>query len=153
MLRLYAYLASMAPTSLRREEGQTLVEYALIIVTIAIVGLGIAWFQLRRTQRRWRRLPAAERGWRRLALAAGRAGVAQRPAETIYEYSGWLEEQIPSRVPEIKVIADGKVWQAYSGRSTSTSVAGAIERAWQRLQMPFLRMTIRHWVRNLLRRD
>jgi Flp pilus assembly pilin Flp len=36
MLRLYAYLASVAPTSLRREEGQTLVEYALIIAVLSI---------------------------------------------------------------------------------------------------------------------
>ena len=46
MLRLYAYLTSLAPTSLRREEGQTLVEYALIIVTISI-GVTVAMTFLR----------------------------------------------------------------------------------------------------------
>jgi Flp pilus assembly pilin Flp len=44
MLRLYAYLAASMPTSLRREEGQTLVEYALIIAVLSIgliVALGV----------------------------------------------------------------------------------------------------------------
>jgi Flp pilus assembly pilin Flp len=46
MLRLYAYLASVMPTSLRREEGQTLVEYALIIAVLSI-GLIVALSFLR----------------------------------------------------------------------------------------------------------
>jgi pilus assembly protein Flp/PilA len=44
MVRLYAYLTSLVPTSLRREEGQTLVEYALIIAVLSIgliVALGV----------------------------------------------------------------------------------------------------------------
>lgn len=124
----------------------------LIFVALALLALGVIWFQVRRVQRGWRGLPPGERSWRRLALAAGRAGVAQRPAETIYEYAGWLEDQIPSRRPEIKVIADGKVWQSYSGRPVGFSAANAIERAWERLRLPFLWLTLRHWIRNLLRR-
>ena len=46
MLRLYAYLTSLVPTSLRREEGQTLVEYALIIAVLSI-GLIVALTVLR----------------------------------------------------------------------------------------------------------
>jgi Flp pilus assembly pilin Flp len=44
MVRLYAYLTSLMPASLRREEGQTLVEYALIIAVLSIgliVALGV----------------------------------------------------------------------------------------------------------------
>ena len=125
---------------------------ALIFLAIALIALGAVWFQVRRVQRQWRGLPPGERSWRRLALAAGRAGVAQRPSETIYEYAGWLEEQIPSRRPEIEVIADGKVWQAYSGRPIGFSAIGAIERAWDRLRRPLLFLTVRHWLRNLVRR-
>jgi transglutaminase-like putative cysteine protease len=125
---------------------------ALIFVALALIALGAAWFQIRRVQRQWRGLSPGERSWRRLALAAGRAGVAQRPSETIYEYAGWLEEQIPSRRPEIEVIADGKVWQAYSGRQIGFSAIGAIERAWDRLRLPLLFLTARHWLRNLVRR-
>ena len=57
-----------------------------------------------------------------MALAADRAGVAQRPSETIYEYAGWLEEQIPAQRPEIRAIADGKVWQSYSGKGVTSDV-------------------------------
>jgi transglutaminase-like putative cysteine protease len=124
----------------------------LIFIVLTLLALGVIWFQVRRVQRGWRGLPPGERSWRRLALAAGRAGVAQRPAETIYEYAGWLEEQIPSRRPEIKVIADGKVWQSYSGRPIGFSAANAIERAWERLRLPFVALTVRHWLRNLFRR-
>ena len=45
MTRLYAYLASIA-ASTRREEGQTLVEYALIIAVLSI-GLIVALSFLR----------------------------------------------------------------------------------------------------------
>ena len=125
----------------------------LVFMVLALLALGVIWFHVRRVQRQWRGLPAGEKSWRRLALAAGRAGVAQRPAETIYEYAGWLEEQIPSRRPEIKVIADGKVWQSYSGRPIGFSAANAIEAAWERLRLPFLALTLRHWLRNLFRRN
>jgi transglutaminase-like putative cysteine protease len=125
---------------------------ALIFVALALIAIAAAWFQVRRVQRQWRGLPPGEKSWRRLALAAGRAGVAQRPSETIYEYAGWLEEQIPSRRPEIIVIADGKVWQAYSGRPMGFSAIGSIERAWDRLRLPLLFLTVRHWLRNLVRR-
>jgi hypothetical protein len=124
----------------------------VIFIALALLALGVIWYQVRRVQRQWRGLPPGERSWRRLALAAGRAGVAQRPAETIYEYAGWLEEQIPSRRPEIKVIADGKVWQSYSGRPIGFSAVNAIERAWERLRLPFLLLTLRHWLRSLVRR-
>lgn len=35
MLKLYAYLQSYAASSLRREEGQTMAEYAVILAVIA----------------------------------------------------------------------------------------------------------------------
>ena len=72
-------------------------------------------------QRRWRLLPAGDRAWRQLTAAAGRAGVGPRPSETIYEYAGWLEEQLPSHAEPIQTVADGKVWQSYSGRRLTLS--------------------------------
>jgi Flp pilus assembly pilin Flp len=46
MTRLYVYLTSLAPTSLRREEGQTLTEYAIILAIVA-TGLIVALTALR----------------------------------------------------------------------------------------------------------
>jgi hypothetical protein len=88
-------------------------------------------------------LAPGERQWFRLALAADRAGVAQRPHETIYEYASWLEEQIPRHRPEIRTIAQGKVWQSYSGRSISGQALARIEAAWKRIQMPMLLLAVR----------
>lgn len=128
-------------------EGNTLVFIAILI------GLAIfIWVRLRNVQRRWRFLPAGDKAWSRLSFAADRAGVAPRPSETVYEYAGWLEEQIPSRRPEIRTLADGKVWQDYSGRRMSSSAAAALEAAWRRLRLPFASLTVRHWLRSLVRR-
>jgi hypothetical protein len=93
-----------------------------------------------------------ERQWQRLALAAGRAGVAQRPSETTYEYAGWLEEQIPARRPEIRTVAGGKVWQSYSGRGMTADAIAGIERAWARLEWPLIWLTIRRRLRSLIPR-
>ncbi|HSM39003.1 MAG TPA: transglutaminase-like domain-containing protein, partial [Candidatus Limnocylindrales bacterium] len=74
----------------------------LLISAIVLAVIGVAAWRLRRSRRRLRFLAPGERQWFRLALAADRAGVAQRPNETIYEYAGWLEEQIPRHSPEIR---------------------------------------------------
>ena len=85
---------------------------ALVMIVLVAVAVIFIWFQMRRSKRRWRLLPAGERAWRQLALAADRAGVGPRPSETIYEYAGWLEEQLPKQGEPIRAVADGKVWQA-----------------------------------------
>jgi hypothetical protein len=92
-----------------------------------------------------------ERAWQRLSLAAGRAGVNQRPSETFYEYSAWLEEQIPSRRPEIRTIADGRVYQAYSGRSMTDELVDRVERAWRRLQLPMVWLAARRMIRSVVK--
>jgi transglutaminase-like putative cysteine protease len=122
----------------------------LLIGTLIALALAFAIWRLLRTRRALRFLAPGERQWRRLALAADRAGVAQRPSETIYEYAGWLQEQIPRRQPEIRVIADGKVWQSYSGRGISGSAIERIERAWKRLEVPLLWLAIKRRVRSLI---
>jgi transglutaminase-like putative cysteine protease len=126
---------------------------ALVITLILLAAVGFIAWQARRIRRRWRLLPAGDRTWQRLTLAADRAGVAPRPSETIYEYAGWLEEQIPRRRPEIRLIADGKVWQSYSGRRMSLNAAGRLEAAWRRLRLPLVLLTVRHWLRGLFRRS
>ena len=123
---------------------------ALLFVAIFAIGLGVAGWRLVRSRRRMRFLAPGERQWYRLILAADRAGVAQRPSETIYEYAGWLEEQIPSRRPEIQTIATGKVWQSYSGRGITGETIARIEQAWRRLQRPLVWLTIKRWVRRLI---
>ncbi|HUH16843.1 MAG TPA: transglutaminaseTgpA domain-containing protein, partial [Methylomirabilota bacterium] len=84
-------------------------------VLIALLALGaglVVWLRMRHLQRRWRLLPAGDRAWRHLTAAAGRAGVGPRPSETIYEYAGWLEDQLPRHVVPIQTVASGKVWQS-----------------------------------------
>jgi len=98
------------------------------------------WFSARR---RFRFLSPGDRGWARLNLAAQRAGIGRRPSETFYEYASWLEAEVPTRAVEIRTIADGKVWSAYSGRSMSERAIEAIERAWDRLRFPLAGLALR----------
>ncbi len=125
----------------------------LLLIATILVGAGVlAFWRLRRSRRRMRFLAPGERQWFRLALAADRAGVAQRPSETIYEYAGWLEEQIPRHRPEIRAIADGKVWESYSGRGVSGEALARIEAAWRRLQLPMVWLGFRRRLSSLLPR-
>jgi transglutaminase-like putative cysteine protease len=121
----------------------------LILGLIGALVLIAAW-RLRRTRRALRFLAPGDRQWRRLALAADRAGVAQRPSETIYEYAGWLEEQLPARRPDIRTIAEAKVWQSYSGKGISATMIEHIEAAWKRLQLPLVWLAVRRRLRGLI---
>jgi LPXTG-motif cell wall-anchored protein len=122
----------------------------LVIAGLIVLVLGIAAWRWRRSRLALRFLAPGDRQWRRLALAADRAGVAQRPSETIYEYAGWLEEQIPKQRPEIRTIADGKVWQSYSGKGVTTDVIARMEHAWKRLQWPLVWLAVRRRLRGVL---
>jgi transglutaminase-like putative cysteine protease len=122
----------------------------LLIAGIVAAVLLVAAWRLRRSRRRLRFLAPGERQWVRLALAADRAGVSQRPNETIYEYAAWLEEQIPQHRPAIRTIADGKVWQSYSGRSISGQALARIEAAWRRLQLPMVWLAVRRRLASLV---
>ncbi len=123
-------------------------------VILALLGLlaAAAAYRLLRGRYRFRFLAPGDRQWQRLAFAADRAGVAQRPSETVYEYASWLEEQIPTRTVEIHQIADGKVWQSYSGHSISSEAIARLERAWSRLQLPLVWLAVRRRVRLLFGR-
>jgi len=125
---------------------------ALLIAVLVLGAAAFVWIRMRQLQKRWRLLPAGDRAWQRLTLAAGRAGVGPRPSETIYEYSGWLEEQLPSHVEPIRTVADGKVWQSYSGRRMTESAGSRLEEAWARLRLPLVWLAIRRSVRRFLRR-
>jgi transglutaminase-like putative cysteine protease len=123
---------------------------------IAVIGLGAAfviWLRMRQLQRSWSLLPAGDRAWRRLTAAAERAGVGPRPSETIYEYAGWLEEQLPRHVQPIRTVADGKVVQAYSGRLLNRSATNKLEAALAKLRMPLIGLALKRWVRRMSRRD
>jgi hypothetical protein len=122
----------------------------LIIVSIGLAILLLVMWRWRRARGLMRLLAPGERQWRSLTLAADRAGVSQRPSETIYEYAGWLEEQIPARRGEIRTIARGKVWQAYSGHGLTGEAMARIEDAWKRLQLPLVWLGIRRRIRALL---
>jgi transglutaminase-like putative cysteine protease len=124
----------------------------LVIGALLAAGAIFVWARLRGTQRRWRLMPAGDRAWQQLTAAAGRAGVGPRPSETIYEYAGWLEDQLPAQVEPIRTVADGKVWQAYSGRRMTATAAERLDAALAALRLPLLWLTIRRQLRNLFRR-
>jgi len=123
---------------------------ALLVIGILGLLLLLAAWRLLQGRHRFRFLAPGDRQWQRLAFAADRAGVAQRGSETVYEYAGWLEEQLPRRRTEIHQIADGKVWQSYSGRSISSDAIERIERAWGRLKLPLAWLALRSRIRSLL---
>ena len=125
----------------------------VLLVVALILGAGLAaWLRMRQLRRRWRLMPAGDRAWQHLTAAAGRAGVGPRPSETIYEYSGWLEEQLPSHVEPIRTVADGKVWQSYSGQRMTHTASSRLEEAWNKLRLPLVWLAIRRWVRGIGRR-
>lgn len=126
---------------------------AFLIAVLVLAALVVIWWRMRTMQRGWRLLPAGDRAWRQLTAAAERAGIGQRPAETIYEYSGWLEEQLPGHREPIRTVADGKVWQSYSGRRMTMAATSRLDAALHALRMPMLGLAARHWLRRLARRD
>lgn len=125
---------------------------ALLIGVLVLGAAAFIWFRYRHLQRRWKLLPAGDRAWERLTVAAGRAGVGPRPSETIYEYSGWLEEQLPRHTEPIRTVADGKVWQSYSGRRMTAAATSRLDQAWASLRLPLIGLAVRRWLRNLVRR-
>jgi transglutaminase-like putative cysteine protease len=126
---------------------------ALIIVILVAGALVVVWMRMRQMQRRWRLLPAGDRAWRQLTAAAGRAGVGPRPSETIYEYAGWLEDQIPRHREPIRTVADGKVWQAYSGRRMTATAGERLDAALRSLRLPLMGLAVRRRLGRLFRRD
>jgi hypothetical protein len=126
---------------------------ALLMAVLGLGALLVVWLRMRQLQRSWRLLPAGDRAWRQLTAAAGRAGVGPRPSETIYEYAGWLEEQLPRHTAPIRTVADGKVWQSYSGRRLTLSATHKLEAALAKLRMPLIGLAIKRWVRRMSRRD
>jgi len=135
------------------EQEQAREGNAILMLVLLLVAAAAVWFQVRRSRRGWRLLPAGERAWRQLTAAAERAGVGPRPSETIYEYAGWLEDQLPRHVEPIRQVADGKVWQSYSGRKLNFGASKRLDAAWARLRMPLLGLALRRRLRRLVRRD
>jgi transglutaminase-like putative cysteine protease len=126
---------------------------ALLIAALVLGGLVALWLRLNYLQRRWRLLPAGDRAWRQLTAAAARAGVGPRPSETIYEYAGWLEDQMPDQTEPIRTVADGKVWQSYSGRRLTLAGAGRLDTALRQLRWPLIWLAVRRGLRRLTSRD
>ncbi|MBI2777937.1 MAG: transglutaminase domain-containing protein [Chloroflexi bacterium] len=137
----------------QRPADESRIGNATVLVAILVLLVLLIIWRLLRIRHRYRFLAPGDRQWQRLAFAADRAGIAQRPAETFYEYASWLEEQLPQRRLEIHQIADGKVLQSYSGHSISSELIARLERAWGRLQLPMLWLALRSRLRSLLRGD
>jgi hypothetical protein len=141
------YQAGDDPVADQNREGNAWIFLALAGVALLIGAW--RWFSARR---RFRFLAPGDRGWARLNLAAQRAGIGREPSETFYEYASWLEAELPSRSAEIRTIADGKVYSAYSGRSMSERAIEAIERAWDRLRVPLTALAVRRRIASIFRR-
>lgn len=125
----------------------------IVMATIVVAAVAAVWLRSRYVGRRWRRMPAGERAWRQLTLAADRAGVGPRPSETIYEYAGWLEDQLPKHVEPIRLVADGKVWQTYSGRRMTATASDRLDAAWAKLRLPLVGLAVRRWFRRMTRHN
>jgi hypothetical protein len=125
----------------------------LIIGVIVLLGLVALGWQMQRLNRRWRLLPPGERAWQQLTMAADRAGIGPRPSETIYEYAGWLEEQLPKHTEPIRAVANGKVWQAYSGRTMTAFAAHSLDRASARLRLPLIGLALRRMLHRVTSRE
>ncbi len=121
----------------------------LVMIALGLGAVGVVWWQTRRSQRHWRLMPAGERAWRQLTAAAGRAGVGPRPSETIYEYAGWLEDQLPRHGEPIRTVADGKVWQSYSGRRMNLTASERLDAASASLRIPMMVLAVRRWFRRV----
>lgn len=134
-------------------DGSSRTGNALIIALLVLGTAVVIWLRMRHVRRGWRLLPAGDRAWRQLTAAADRAGVGPRPAETIYEYAGWLEEQLPRHGEPIRAVADGKVQQTYSGRRLTATAAKRLEAAWASLRLPLIGLAVRRGMRRLVRRD
>jgi hypothetical protein len=141
------YVAGQQPPADEARGGAAVV-FAVVLGALALVA---AW-RLFRRRRIFRFMAPGDRQWQRLAFAASRAGASRSPSETIYEYATWLEDELPTRRPEIRTIADGKVWQSYSGRSMSSEAIARLERALERLRIPLIWLTIRRRVDALFSR-
>ncbi len=126
---------------------------ALVIAALVLGGLIALFVRMNYLQRKWRLLPAGDRAWSQLTAAAGRAGVGPRASETIYEYAGWLEDQMPNQAVPIRTVADGKVWQSYSGRRLTLASAHKLENALSQLRWPMIWLAARRWMRRLTSRD
>ena len=142
-----------APTDTEDESGPSGPGNALLITGLLLAAAVAITLRMRHTRRKWRLLPAGDRAWRQLTAAAERAGIGQRPSETIYEYAGWLEEQLPSHGEPIHVVADGKVWQSYSGRRLTATSNLKLDAALRALRLPMLSLTAKHFMRRLFRPD
>jgi hypothetical protein len=126
---------------------------ALIVGVLVLLGLVAFWWRMQQLNRKWRLLPPGERAWQQLTAAAGRAGVGPRPSETIYEYAGWLEDQLPRHTEPIRQVADGKVWQAYSGRTMTAFAAHSLDKASAKLRLPLIGLAVRRWFHRVTRRE
>ena len=67
-----------------------------------------------------------------------------------HEYAGWLEEQIPKQQPQIRTIADVKLWQSYSGHGVTGDSNARMEDSWKRLQWPMVWMSVRRRMTSIL---
>ena len=50
-------------------------------------------------------------------------------------------------------MADGRVWESYSGRRLGLPAAARLETAWARLRLPLIGLALRRGLRRLFRRS
>ena len=63
-----------------------------------------------------------------------------------------LKGRLPNGEP-IRQVADGKVWQSYSGRKLNYGASKRLDQAWAALRLPLLGLAIRRRFRRFVRRD
>jgi transglutaminase-like putative cysteine protease len=95
----------------------------------------------------WRRGPrgtiSAEGAYGMVARLAGRAGLAPRPDQTVYEFADALGDVLPDARPELQVVAHAKVEVTYGRRQLGDDRLAVLAEAQRRLRNSLIRLLFR----------
>ncbi len=120
------------------------------VIALAVLVVAAAWWRVR--QRRRGKPRSDTWVWHAFLRAASRAGMGPRASETVYEYAGWLEEQLPAQRPQIQALAHARVVRTYAGRPLAGDELSRMASAWGALRRRLAWLTVRRRLRRLLRR-
>ena len=113
--------------------------FAIAAILLAAIGSLLLVAFLRRPAR-----PAApDAVYSMVARVAGRLGYAQRPSQTVYEYTAGLAEVLPAAGPDLALVATSKVEATYARRDLSDERLRELGAASRRLRTRLLRLVLR----------
>jgi hypothetical protein len=113
-----------------------LVVAALVIVAFVLLSL-VAFF------RRPPRPVGPDAAYGTITRIAGRLGYAQRPEQTVYEYTAALGEILPGVRPELTLVATSKVESTYARREPGPDLMRQLALVRRRLRVRLLALLFR----------